>query len=276
MCIGSAKFRHTRRPRALAFTLVELLVVIAIIAVLLTVLVVAMKNARAVGKRVQCSVRLGGIGKALSMYMTGYDPYMPTLEDPSYNSIQHYYTYRRQNYNGKAGYFWCGLGCLYACGLIDNAFAFYCPATEGWRQDYDKGIGNDRKWGSVTGFLKVTKGYVYWPLSKDVYTQKEWNDLNAVQNQNAVNYLPGYPKSPVRQAELNRAKSIATDYSFHEVKGSGWNLNAVFADGHVIFQVQPRDTDGVPMVHTSGQVGALPDGSLKFVPIAKFMNAILP
>jgi prepilin-type N-terminal cleavage/methylation domain-containing protein len=276
MCIRMVPSRRHNRPTFAGFTLVELLVVIAIIAVLMGVLVVAMKNAKAIGKRIQCGVRLNGLGKAFSMYLTEYDPSMPTLEDPAYDSIQHYYTYRRANYNSRPGYFWCGLGCLYARGFIDNAFAFYCPATEGWRDDYDNGIGNDGKWGTVAGFLKVTKGYVYWPLSNENYTQAEWNALNAVQNQNAVNYLPNYPKSPVKQVDLDRQKVIAADYTFHEVRGTGWNLNALFPDGHVLFQLQPKDTDGIPMYHTGGQFGISGNGTSKSVPIVKFMNALQP
>jgi prepilin-type N-terminal cleavage/methylation domain-containing protein/prepilin-type processing-associated H-X9-DG protein len=259
------------------FTLVELLVVIAIVAVLMGVLIVAIRNVKGTGKRLQCGVRLSGIGKAFSMYMADYDPYLPTLEDYPWHAIQHYYTYKRNEYPGKTGTFWCGLGCLYSHGLIDSALTFYCPATQGWEDDYATGLGPNRIWGGAAGFLKVRLGYVYWPLSKEFYSNNaEWQKLCAEQNQDAVNYLAGYPKSPEKQPVLDRNKAIACDYTFHEVKGSGWNLNALFADGHVVFQGQPRDSDGKAMVHTDGQFGNLPGGDSKGVPIVKFMYGLQP
>lgn len=279
------QFHHSssaRRPcrRLSAFTLVELLIVIAIVALLLSILVVALKNVRGIGKRIQCSVRLNGIGKAFSMYSTDYDPFMPELEDFPYKAIQHYYTYKRDQYpkysSSRGPTFWCGLGCLYARGYIDNAVSFFCPATEGWRDDYLSGIGKDGRWGSNSGFLKVRKGYVYWPLSKENYTYAEWVDLRAEQDQDAVNYLPNYPKSPVRLSELDRERALACDYQFHDVKGSGWNLNVLFPDGHVLFQLQPRDTDGIPMFHTGGQFGTLLGGTSKSVPITQFMAGLQP
>jgi prepilin-type N-terminal cleavage/methylation domain-containing protein len=264
--------------RRRAFTLVELLVVIAIIAVLMGILMVAMKNAKGMGKRLQCSVRLNGLGKAFSMYLSESDPVMPTLEDYPWDAVQHYATYRRVEYPGRSGYFWCGLGCLYARGFVDNAMSFFCPATEGWLDEYRDGIDSATgKWGKPIGnFLRVRKGYVYWPLSKESYTLAEWNDLNRVQNQDAVNYLPDYPKSPTKQPQLDRGKILIADYTFHEMKGSGWNLNALFPDGHVLFQSQPKDTDGIPMFHTDGQFGVSRGGVSKSVPITKFMNALQP
>jgi prepilin-type N-terminal cleavage/methylation domain-containing protein len=271
---------HNDRGRA--FTLVELLIVIAIVALLLSILVVSMRGAKAMGKRIQCSVRLNGLGKAFSMYLTEYDPLMPELEDFPYQAIQHYSTYKRNQYPSfvasRGNTFWCGLGCLWARGLVDNAMSFYCPATEGWKDEYDSAIDSNRKWGKTNGngFLKVNSGYVYWPLSKETYTQDEWNKLNADQNQDAVNYLIGYPKSPDKQPDLNRGKALIADYTFHDVKGSGWNLNALFPDGHVVFQTQPKDTDGLAMFHTSGQFGTMPGGTAKSVCVTKFMNALQP
>jgi hypothetical protein len=220
------------------------------------------------------------MGKAFSMYLSSYEPELPTLEDYPWHAIQHYYTYRRVEYPPKTGSFWCGLGCLYGTGLVENATAFYCPATEGWYEEYMEEITNHGKWGVVTGsdsFLKVRRGYVYWPLSKKCYADDdEWREFREKQDQDAVNYRVGFPRSPERQADLDRNKAIACDYTFHRLRGSGWNLNALFPDGHVVFQRQPRDSRGAGMVHTSGQFGPWPGGETVSVPIVEFMFALQP
>ncbi|MBN1806494.1 MAG: type II secretion system protein [Sedimentisphaerales bacterium] len=58
-----------------AFTLIELLVVIAIIAVLLSILMPALKGARAQARKAVCKVHVGGLGLALKMYADDYDGY---------------------------------------------------------------------------------------------------------------------------------------------------------------------------------------------------------
>jgi prepilin-type N-terminal cleavage/methylation domain-containing protein/prepilin-type processing-associated H-X9-DG protein len=228
----------------IAFTLVELLVVIAIIAVLLGILLPSLAGIKATARRTQCASRLGGIGKAFTAYISDYDAQLPNVEfswdDDSVtrNTIQHYAWTRR-----KQG--WCHLGCLWAHGLIDNPFHFYCPATENWQDDFKGTSGGQMP-------VKTLKGFVYWPMSKESYTDEAWKALRDKKDQAAnENYRPGYPKTATFQAELLMTRAIAADYSFHEVKsygGRGWAVNALFPDGHVVYQPQPLD-NGLGMWH---------------------------
>jgi prepilin-type N-terminal cleavage/methylation domain-containing protein len=55
-----------------AFTLIELLVVIAIIALLLAILIPALKSAKEQARRVICSTHLNQVGKALELYELNY------------------------------------------------------------------------------------------------------------------------------------------------------------------------------------------------------------
>jgi prepilin-type processing-associated H-X9-DG protein len=50
----------------------------------------------------------------------------------------------------------------------------------------------------------------------------------------------GYPTMAARVADLNPNRAMSADLSFHLVRGSGWNINALFPDGHVTFQPQPK------------------------------------
>lgn len=71
-------FRHglTRR----AFTLVELLVVIAITALLISLLLPALKQSRNVATLIKCKINLQQIGIATEMYLNDYKEWYPPLE----------------------------------------------------------------------------------------------------------------------------------------------------------------------------------------------------
>jgi prepilin-type N-terminal cleavage/methylation domain-containing protein len=246
-------------PRPKAFTLVELLVVIAIIAVLLAVLIPGLAGARSLAKRLRCTSNLGSIGKAFSMYLSAYDSALPTLEwyAAGDQAVNHYYAYKRADpYNPAKGDVWIHMGCLYAQGLIDNPRVFYCPATENWEDEYKRNVNPPKyKWGErpfESSFLKAIWGYTYWPMSKEYYeTAAQYGAIHPSDCQ--PNYSVGFPRSAFNQANLNQKKSIAADYTFHYVKGSGWNLNALFPDGHVLFQKQPLNAQGLGLWHEPHQ-----------------------
>src|SRR5262245_29932747 len=78
-------FRQPQRSRAMTdhrhrrngFTLVELLVVIGIIAVLISILLPALNQAREAAKRTQCLSNLRSLGQAMYLYAHRYKDQVP-------------------------------------------------------------------------------------------------------------------------------------------------------------------------------------------------------
>jgi prepilin-type N-terminal cleavage/methylation domain-containing protein len=248
--------------RKRGFTLVELLVVIAIIAVLLAVLLPSLANVKNIARRVQCGTRLKGIANATTFYADKYDGLLPRPENnPDGNKNYanwHYFTAKRDGATTPGtGYFWLNLGCLFGAGLVDDGRLFYCPATEGWYDDY-KQYNSSGPWGDLPQYLPGTttpipanvgnqwlrtkKGYVWAPQSKEVI--KTAAELSSYGNA-GVNYSVNFPKYATKLVDLNQGKAISTDLTFHQVKGSGWNSEAAFPDGHVTLQAQPKNAAGL-------------------------------
>jgi prepilin-type N-terminal cleavage/methylation domain-containing protein len=252
--------------RSKAFTLVELLVVIAIIAVLLAVLLPSLQNAKGLAKRLQCSSRLKGLGSSLQPYCDAYDGMMPLMNFEVVggkwtfqNAIRAHFIYSAYDATATPKQAWLLLGCLFKAGLIDNGKLFYCPATEGWLDEY-MSYSTPAPWGtnldqqqpnigpSATGniWLRGTKGYVYWPqgrkmlksLATTPYDSRAFGDGSGWGR-----YAINRPAPPMKFADIGPSYAFATDGEAHTVKGSGYMCGAVFGDGHTNIQKVPQYKD---------------------------------
>ncbi len=119
-------YREKRiRHKARAFTLIELLVVIAIIAVLLAILLPAMRKIKETGREAVCKSNLRNIGLAVHLYLDDYDRKLP--HTGSSNKFLWFeadgVTYRKP---GSSGSYW---GLWYKDYLKETKI-FGCPSLQ--------------------------------------------------------------------------------------------------------------------------------------------------
>lgn len=139
---ASLKILHLdRSARRHAFTLIELLVVIAIIALLISVLLPALSQARKVGQAVKCAANLRDIGGAMSGYLSEWSGVYPPSyiypSDPAGN-----YDFYNQDDSHPFGYIhWSWY--LYNRGTVDDK-TFMCPSySKGGAPRTNPGPGGD-------------------------------------------------------------------------------------------------------------------------------------
>jgi prepilin-type N-terminal cleavage/methylation domain-containing protein/prepilin-type processing-associated H-X9-DG protein len=240
-------------PRRNAFTLVELLVVIAIIAVLLAILLPSLRIAKNLAQRLTCQAQLKDTGISVSNYAGQYDGRMPKLlrDKDGLHTGDGRYTHAHYIYAElDAGVtYYGGPGALWKAGLVPDGRQFYCKAVQGWLDEY-RAFCDPTPWGTLpqnsnTGFqcIFAYKGYFYWPQSRYAMKQTEWDSITWG-NLKSMRLELGKPTAPYLHADLSPQKAMMIDWAPHSVRGSGYNVNALFGDGHVVLHPLPKDTNG--------------------------------
>jgi prepilin-type N-terminal cleavage/methylation domain-containing protein len=143
--------RVSRSPGATGgFTLIELLVVISIIALLVAILLPALKSARETAKISVCKSQLRQIGIMLHAYGNDYDDWlMPQGKKSDGND----WDWEKS----RAAGVWMNLGLLYSKGYTDNIETFICPIQGDTVLIRDYGFTGDR---TVPGYGNA--GYWYF------------------------------------------------------------------------------------------------------------------
>ena len=145
--IGYGRARHP-----CGFTLIELLVVISIIALLIGMLLPALKKAKETARRAVCLSNLRQISNGLHVYASEFDGHFP----PSHEEHNAHLTYElcvpRRQY---VGYYvekevegvlnqFLGHGMLYGLDIITDVSVFYCPSNTD--------LTFPHSWGNDNGF----------------------------------------------------------------------------------------------------------------------------
>ena len=116
-----------KRP---GFTLIELLVVISIIALLIAMLLPAMKRTKEQGRRTQCASNLKQIGLGYFIYAVEAKGSTPANLTYSYEPYILYHFTGREWYND---------GILYRDEYVSTGRVFFCPSNEA-RTNGDNGF----------------------------------------------------------------------------------------------------------------------------------------
>lgn len=233
-----------RKPRG--FTLIELLVVVAIIALLISILLPSLSEAREQAKRAKCGANLRSIGQALVVCGNENKGYLPTWDDGDSNIGPN-----------RIMYTW--LDTLYDMRILGDVGAVLCPSDDRnedmmvargteWAFNFvDKfGVGERVKPGVRTSYAQnvITVG---WNNPKDKHEDAAhqlwaadgwWTWFGSVHSgylmwRDAFNQFPDplrYPNWQVNMLGWRHGKNFAS--------------NMLYLDGHVAPYVarRPRTT----------------------------------
>jgi hypothetical protein len=250
-------------------------------------------------KLLMCTTNMKKLGEVLPVYCDGYDGRMPYPASVVQGGLSYiktpYEICMDPDRNATTpNDVWVNLGCLYKAELVSSGMLFYCPANPSGFAEYDSycwsgsldASGNKVRvpWGTTYNWptyasswwhVSAMKGYIFWPQSKHLLTQADFNVLSSQPGVNpAVRYRVGLPATPANFSDMNPNKAFSGDYQAHNVPG--YSVGAVFGDGHVNMQNVPVDNGKYWYPYQSSPPAGATVSQWSERNTSEYMNALQP
>ncbi len=211
-----------------AFTLIELLVVISIIALLVSILLPALNEARDMSRRVICSSNMRSCGNGVSMYANDYKSRTPMQlwigNGPWTCTLLYHGSFLKDPYKNVGPITLCipfGMGALYDTGIVRDIPMFFCPGN------INKNRNNDE--------TTFDPSYYTHPLTGELYTGP---DTNSYRVGSSYDYFKNGIKTLDKLGGLSYYYDTVCTWmnvGHRNSQGIPQGFNTLYGDGHVVF-----------------------------------------
>lgn len=222
------------------FTLIELLVVIAVIAVLMAILMPALRKVQAQARRIACGAHLKSCAYAAVMYSNDSDGQFPYCSMELRPGVGSYAVWVDSLQNQPQSHGFLAHGLLFYHRLIQEPELFYCPGNNNPTLQYGKlpldpayqGGGWPR--GRIPEDLGPNQAWVQTTYHyRALWDGRNWRAVNSIKDSGAMAFMADMFADPGRGVQ------------YHHLNG----YNVAYADGHSEFV---KDLEGEIQEFASG------------------------